>query len=146
MKKLSRGRELISANGVVLGARLERNIKGEKKIGNWSWFDNPFVGTRELSGLKVMMALMNNWDLLERNNSIYEVRGVEYRYVVSDLGSTFGKTGNEYGRSKGDLEDYIKSKFIERIGSHYLDFALHTRPIFFLIVNVLYYQEHARME
>ena len=27
------------------GARLERHIKGEKKIGNWSWFENPFSMT-----------------------------------------------------------------------------------------------------
>jgi hypothetical protein len=34
------------------------------------------------------MAVMNNWDLKDNNNSIYLTRGepAEERYVVSDLG------------------------------------------------------------
>ena len=75
MPKLCRGREFVSADGVVRGARLERSVKGQKKTGNWSWFKNPFVGTKELNGLRVMMALINNWDLKEINNAIYEREG-----------------------------------------------------------------------
>ena len=40
------------------------------------------------------MALINNWDLKEVNNAIYEEKGEGPRYVVSDLGATFGETGN----------------------------------------------------
>ena len=28
----------------------------------WAWHDNPFVGTPELNGLKILMMLMSNWD------------------------------------------------------------------------------------
>jgi len=40
----------------------------------WSWTGNPFVGTREFQGLKVMMALINNWDLKDINNKILAER------------------------------------------------------------------------
>jgi len=73
---------------------LERHITGEKRIGTWSWFKNPFVGTKELNGLKVMMALINDTDLKAENNDIYDEEGLEHRYVVSDLGASFGRTGN----------------------------------------------------
>ena len=71
MGKLDRGSKFVSADGIVRGVRLERKVKGEKKTGNWSWFKNPLTGTKELNGLRIMMALINNWDLKEINNAIY---------------------------------------------------------------------------
>jgi hypothetical protein len=88
LPKLSRGQKYVSGN-VVNGARLERVDKSVKKLDDWSWFDNPFVGSREFNGLRVMMALMNNWDLKKMNNAIYELDRRELRYVVSDLGATW---------------------------------------------------------
>ena len=29
---------------------------------SWRWDDNPFVGTNELAGLKLMVMLLGNWD------------------------------------------------------------------------------------
>ena len=29
---------------------------------SWAWNDNPFVGTHELNGLKILMMLVSNWD------------------------------------------------------------------------------------
>ncbi len=75
LPKLQRGGKFVSEDGVVHGARLERKLKGEKKSGHWSWFKNTLVGTKELEGLRVMMALINNWDLEEDNNAIYDVKG-----------------------------------------------------------------------
>ena len=49
--------------------RLKRT-EDEKKIGTWRWRNNPFAGTRELDGLRVMMAVINNWDLKDKNNAI----------------------------------------------------------------------------
>ena len=100
LKELSRGQDLIFPGGVVHSARLERKIPAQKKTGEWEWKKNPFVGTRELDGLRVLMALINNWDLKSSNNAIYEVGG-EQRYLVSDLGGTFGRTGSNFTRSKG---------------------------------------------
>ena len=41
---LKRGREFIAPGGVVRSARLERKRPAGAKIGDWDWFDNPFVG------------------------------------------------------------------------------------------------------
>src|SRR5215469_15144797 len=52
---LHRGRNFIGPGGLVRNVRLKRDVEGEKKIGDWRWRQNPFAGTRELSGLRVMM-------------------------------------------------------------------------------------------
>ena len=37
----------------VWDVRFERDNDGFKKVDRWSWQENPFLGTRELDGLKV---------------------------------------------------------------------------------------------
>ena len=145
LRELKRGQELVLPGGVVHWARLERKDPGQKKIGDWDWKKNPFVGKREFDGLRVMMALLNNWDLKGSNNAIYEVNGGE-RYVVSDLGGTFGRTGSNFTRSKGDLDDYSQSKFIKRVSGKGVDFYLASRPFFLTAVYWPYYQDRAEME
>ena len=117
-----------------------------KKIDNWSWYDNPFLGTKEFDGLRVMMALINNWDLKEANNGIYQVQGRELRYLVTDLGATFGKTGGNWTRSKDDLEDYLASKFIDEVEPSTVDFELESRPPALYAVAYTYYSKRSRME
>jgi hypothetical protein len=145
LPELHRGHNNIVNGNLVRDARLKRKNKDIKKLGNWDWFNNPFTGTRELNGLRVMMALINNWDLKEINNSIYAVDG-EQRYVVTDLGASFGKTGNNISRSKGDPEGYAKSKFIAKAGPQDVDFEMHSRPFFLTAVNVPNYRERTKME
>ena len=69
---LQRGQNLVGSHGVMRNVRLERHLKGQKKLGRWEWRHNPFTGTRRFNGLRVMMALMNSWDLKDENNAIYE--------------------------------------------------------------------------
>jgi len=145
LPRLHRGREFVSADGTVHGARLKRKSKEMRKLGDWSWFDNPFVGTKELNGLRVMMCLVNNWDLAADNNAIYEADG-ERRYLVSDVGASFGSTGNSISRSKGKPDDYAKSKFIEKTNADYVDFVMHSRPFILTAVNVSNYRHRSRME
>ena len=95
--------------------RLEARPKGMKRD-QWMWTDNPFVGTKELDGLKIMMAMFNNWDLKDDNNAILISDDGQY-YVISDLGASFGRLANapqsRSGRSVNDPEDYAKSVFIK---------------------------------
>src|SRR6185369_10645205 len=99
----------------------------EDKIGNWRWSESPSTSTRELDGLRVVMALVNNWDLKDVNNSIYQEKragaGPEQVYLVSDLGATFGGTsfGWPVERSRGNLTAYQKSKFITHASAEYVD-------------------------
>jgi hypothetical protein len=141
MKRLSRGREYLSGDGMVREARLERQ-DGEKKLKNWSWYDNPYVGTREFNGLRVMMALINNWDLKEVNNDAFAEGG----YVISDLGASLGRTGNSFARSRGKMKDYAETRFIKKITPEYVDFVMHSRPFFLTIFNFPYYLFRTRME
>jgi hypothetical protein len=145
LPKLHRGENFVSEGGVVHRVRLERKSKEIKKIGNWDWFENPFVGTRELNGLRVLMALLNNWDLTTINNAIYLVDG-EQRYLVSDPGAAFGKTGNSISRSKSDLKGYEESKFIEKETPVEVDFVMHSRPFLPTIVNLPNYKKRSKIE
>jgi hypothetical protein len=143
LQKLSRGMKYVSVDGTIHGGRFERS---HKKIGDWSWFENPFIGTREFNGLRVMMALINNWDLKKENNAIYNVNDSELRYVVSDLGGTFGKTGGSWTRSKGDVDDYVDSRFIHKATARDVDLVIHDRPPALYAVAVPYYVKRTEME
>jgi hypothetical protein len=142
---LQRGQEFVSPNGIVHGARLERKRTTVEKLGHWDWYDNPFVGQREMNGLRVMMALMNSWDLKAVNNAIYLVGG-ERQYVVSDVGATFGRTGKAGTRSKGEPSDYADSQFIEKVSPTSVDFVLHSRPFFLSAIAITNYLERSKME
>jgi len=86
--------------GDALNVRFERHHDGYKEVGLWNWESNPFQGTRELAGLKVLMALVNNWDLKEDNSKVLRrdkdsgSDADERIYYVSDLGASFGTTGS----------------------------------------------------
>jgi len=145
LPKLRRGRKFVSPGGIVHGARLELRRKGIRKLGNWDWYYNDFTGTRELNGLRTMMCLINNWDLKAVNNSVYEIAR-ERRYAVTDLGASFGKTGNYLKRSKGIPTDYSRSPFIVRTAPGQVDFVMHSRPFFLMKLHAGVYSERARME
>ena len=142
---LKRGQQYASPGGIVHGARLERKPTAVKKLGNWDWFDNPFLNQRELNGLRVMMSFVNNWDLKQVNNAVYAVDG-ERHYAISDLGASFGKTGNSMQRTKGVPTDYQGSKFISGHSRDFIDFELNSRPFILGIIAVSNYLERSRME
>jgi hypothetical protein len=129
MPHLHRGGNLVSPDGTVHNVRLKRHLKDEKKIGAWSWEKNPFTGTPEWYGLRVLMAVINNWDLKDSNNSIYQVRGdhPEQRYVVTDLGSSFGSPGLNWA-AKGNLHAYTRSKLIGKTSAEFVDFNVPAAP------------------
>lgn len=131
MQKLKHGKDHKHIRADVFNVRLKRQTSDEKSIGNWSWYDNPFTATREFNGLRVLMALINNWDLKEINNKIYPADGMR-EFVVSDLGAAFGRTGAVTKRSKGNIKDYEHSKFIVKSGPEFISFRMATRPSFLL--------------
>jgi hypothetical protein len=111
----------IVGKGVFRNVRFEARPENIKRLGEWKWSKNPFVGTRELQGLKVLMALVNNWDIKDSNNKILLVRDVsgnELRYIISDLGATFGKSGStpivwRFTRSRNKPTDYADAEFVD---------------------------------
>ena len=142
MPHLRRGRNLVSPDNTVHDVRLKRHASDQKKIGSWSWSKNPFTGTREWYGLRVLMAVMNNWDLKNINNSIYQTRDepAEDRYIVSDLGASFGPTGLNWA-SKGKPAAYWHSKWIKSISAEFVDFNVPSGPAMNFYFNVYELQQ-----
>ena len=146
--KLTRGAALAS-DGHVDDARFEKKPAGEKKIGIWRWKDNPFSGTREFNGLRVMMAVMNNWDLKDVNNAVYENdQSGQQIFLTSDIGATFGTNGLSWSkaRSKGDAGTFEKSKFITRKNDKQVDFGTPAAPSPVLAANVGRYQRRRDLD
>ena len=89
------------------------------------------------------MALINNWDLKDVNNSVYEEAGdegsgvPEQIYMVSDLGASFGTVGANWPneKAKGNLESYTQAKFLSKVTPEYVDFRVPNRPALIYMVN-----------
>jgi hypothetical protein len=71
----------------------------------WAWNDNPFIGTRELNGLKIVMMLLSSWDNKDvrdvargSNTAIFEYPSGqeqwEARYLIIDWGAALGAWGS----------------------------------------------------
>lgn len=117
----------IVGKGTFTNVKLEARPPSVKRLGNWRWDRNPFVGTTEFQGLKVMMVLLNNWDIKDSNTERLLVRNrasgkYETHYVMSDLGGTLGKTGNFLTRSRNRPEHFIKAAFIDTVKDQHVDF------------------------
>jgi ribosomal protein S24E len=118
----------IPGKGEFENVRLEARPNSEKRLDEWKWKENPFVGRREFQGLKVMMLLLSNWDIKDTNNKIIAVKDTnKLRYIISDLGATFGKTGSlpffwRITRSRNNPEDYEEASFVEGVDDNYVDF------------------------
>jgi len=119
----------------VWDVRFKSHDDGFKHTGYWSWEANPFMGTRDLQGMKVLMALLNNWDLKWDNNKIAAPRKKsggdtnERVYYIADLGATFGATGsffhflpNAPAGSKDQPDAYAKQQFIAGVRDGQVEF------------------------
>jgi hypothetical protein len=113
----------IPGKGTFQNVRLEARPDDVKRLDEWKWKQNPFVGTNELQALKILMVFMTNWDVLDLQNKVLAVndgKGKELQYIVSDMGSTFGRLGNNnlpiiyrFGRSVNNPKEYVKAGFIK---------------------------------
>lgn len=112
---------------VLARARFRLEPKSQDKRGEWSWRENPFLGTRQLGGLYVLMVLFNNWDLKTAQNAIYEVTGeraeTETWYMVRDLGASLGKSAWLTFGTKEDAAGFQKQPFITAVYRNRVRFA-----------------------
>ena len=46
----------------------------------------------------------------------------ERRFIISDLGATFGKTGGIISRSRNKPSDYVKAEFVRGVKGNVVDF------------------------
>lgn len=124
-----RAGKYVKPDGTFTAARFrQRSDPTFVEVGKWSFDKNPFVGTRELSGLVLLMALLNNWDTeLDRNMRVYRVKTpsgtTEDWYVVKDVGASFGRYVGPQGTPiKWHLPSYEKEPFNPRVEGDMLVF------------------------
>ena len=117
----------IEGKGTARDVRFEARPKTIKRYDTeWDWDDNPFKGTNELQGLKVLMVLLNNWDLKNSNHRVLLSKDEnELRYIVSDLGVAFGKTGNSITHNRNRPEEFVKTKFVKNVDGNSILFDFH---------------------
>lgn len=98
-----------------------------KTDGEWSWQDNPFLGTRQLKGLIVANLIVNNWDVKPSQNRIYtDVRSPSRWYVVQDLGASLGKTAWPVG-NRNNIDDFESQKLVLGVENGRVQFDYHAR-------------------
>jgi hypothetical protein len=127
----------IEGKGTFENVRFEARSKGIKRLDEWLWNDNPFLGTEELQGLKVLLALLDNWNLKNENNKILFVREdeagkSELRYIISDLDTKLDKTGKLPGlwgkvRAGSRDESALKARFIDGVKDGLINFGYSGR-------------------
>ena len=105
---LTRAAPCLDQEGRFADARFELDDPKVLKLfeeHSWSWTENPFVGTRELAGLKILLMLISNWDNKDQrdvargsNTAIYVTRVSrwtrEAQYLIVDWGGSMGRWGN----------------------------------------------------
>lgn len=117
----------IQGKGTFENVRFEARPEQTKRLGEWTWERNPFTNTPEFQGLKVMMLVLGNWDIKDSNNRILleqdeQTGKKQLRYVVSDLGGTFGKTSGLLTGTRNEPKDYHKAKFIVGVKGDRVEF------------------------
>src|SRR4051812_28045909 len=104
---LTRAASSVDESGAFVDARFELDDPAVEKLfdeHSWSWAENPFVGTRELAGLKILLMLLSNWDNKDQrdvargsNTAIYLTPGARRRreahYMIVDWGAAMGRWG-----------------------------------------------------
>jgi hypothetical protein len=120
--ELKRAGSCLDSDGTFSAARFEReeeNVITHFDEHSWAWSNNPFVGSRELNGLKIVMMWLSNWDAkdvrdvaLGSNTAIFEHRladgGREARYLITDWGGALGRWGNIVSRGRWDCVGFAE--------------------------------------
>jgi hypothetical protein len=129
---------ILWAIGFHQAGRFRPSLADQKVIADWSWYENPFVGSRAFGGLIVANLMLNSGDWKTSNNKIYQlsqpVNGVSRWFVVRDLGASLGRTTyphilkwirlRGFGQgTRNDLPGFEAQGFINRIDAESVDFS-----------------------
>ena len=105
-------------------------FNGLDEVGDWSFFENPFVNTPQMNGLLVLQVMLGNSDLKDEQNVLYTlsrpIEGARRWYVARDLGHTFGRTG-VMNAPRGDIEVFEETPFIKGVTNGRVEFDYRGR-------------------
>jgi hypothetical protein len=116
-----------SKTRVEPGGRFRLDHESLTDRGDWSWQQNPFVGTKPYQGLLVILVMFNSSDLKNSNNTLYETRGdlgPRRWFVVRDIGTALGSTGRLEPR-RGDVDIFEREAFLNSVEDGYVGFNYH---------------------
>ena len=115
---LKRAKPFVHRDGSFRSARFklrEHKTQAPAEGEEWSWNDNPFTGTPQFSGLKILLMLTSNWDAKDArdgeggNTSVYSKpgsNGSQLFFAFDDWGASMGRWGGFFGRDKWDPQGY----------------------------------------
>ena len=107
------------------GGRFRPTLPELEEIGDWSWQQNPFVGTKPYQGLLVILLMFGSADLKNSNNSLYVYRRpdgtTERLYSVRDIGNALGDTAR-YEATKNDPDVFERQPFIAGVSNGFVVF------------------------
>jgi hypothetical protein len=109
------------------GGRFRLDVTSLTKRGEWSWQQNPFVGTNPYQGLLVILTMFDSSDLKNVNNTLYEATtsgDPELWYVVRDLGTALGETGR-LAPKRSDPDIFERYGFITGVTGAFVEFDYH---------------------
>jgi hypothetical protein len=120
--RLQRARFFVKPDGSFGRARFQLRDEKELKFLKdhaWSWTENPFRGSHEFAGLRVVMMLLSDWDAKdsrdgqdEANTGVFQGLGSgghpELLYSFFDWGSTLGHWGGVMRRDRSDCSAFVQ--------------------------------------
>ncbi len=117
---IKRAAKWVDNNGDFRGGRFQLRSGTNKFLDgyNWAWDSNPFLGTPQFNGLRILMMMLANWDAKDAhffsgegaagssdsNLAVFQDAGADhprYLYFVSDWGRTLGKWSDIPGLRDG---------------------------------------------
>jgi hypothetical protein len=139
-ENLQRAKDCIREDCTFAEARFEIDEPDVKKMfeeHSWAWNDNPFLGTPQLHGLKVIAMLLSDWDTKDRrdvargsNTAIFEYKvgrwRREARYLITDWGGSMGRWGNNIvTRGRWDPEGFEAQtpQFVTGVADGFVNFG-----------------------
>lgn len=117
---LKRAVSVIEGDGYFTAGRFQLRSDSPRflKDVGWSWINNPFRGTPQVHGLKVLMMLLSDWDNKDArdenrdsNLAIFQQqgeKGPQYLYFVADWGGSMGRWGKYATRDKWDAKGFAE--------------------------------------
>ncbi len=109
----------VKPDGTFARARFQLRDPRElefRKDEAWSLVDNPFRGTPQLAGLRVVLILLSNWDIKDSrrgqdiaNTAVFlspNAGHPELLYSFFDWGSTLGRWGGIMNRTRSDCSGF----------------------------------------
>lgn len=121
---LTRARSDVDSGGHFQSGRFQLRSREPQflKTADWSWTDNPFLGTPELGGLKILNMLVSNWDDKDArdesrgsNTAIYQLGKLLY-FFIDDWGGAMGRWGKFFTRDKWNASSFLtqSDRFVKR--------------------------------